>query len=169
MVGSSLMTDGWAQSKGTAKHTSKTVVNMQAQQAGGISVAFVSLSDGISLAGQHSLDLGTVSYASLPRNPNVQVRSFSDRFVVSTKVGLSLQDPTRHVATATLLAALAYPDSAHVVWLDGVRLGTTPQVVQGQVPLGKTSAHKLEIEVPTSLTEKNAELHNTIIFQVVPN
>jgi hypothetical protein len=29
--------------------------------------------------------------------------------------------------------------------------------------------HRLEIEVPTSLTEKNSQLHNAIIFQVIPN
>lgn len=168
MVGSSLMVDGWGQQRSTAAHTSKAVVNMQAQASGGISVAFVSLPDGAGITG-HSVDLGTVAYSNRGRVANVQVRALTDRMVVSTRLGLTVQDPSRQFARATLLASLAYPDSANVLWLDGVRLGTTPQVIQAQVPVGKTSAHRLEIEVPTSLTEKNAELKNSIIVQVVPN
>jgi len=169
MVGSSLMTNGWAQKGSTAKHTSKAVLNMQVQPGGGISVAFVGLPDGAGVTGQHAMDLGTVSYSNHSRTANVQVRAITDCLVVSTKIGLSLQDPSRQFANATLLASLVHYDSAHVLWLDGVRLGTTPQVIQGHVPVGKTSAHRLEIEVPTSLTERNAGLQNSIIFQVVPN
>ena len=169
MVGSSLMTNGWAQKGGTAKHTSKAVVNMQAQAAGGLSLSFVSLSDGASVTGQRALDLGSVSYAGRSRNANMQVRALADRLVVSTRLGLAVQDPSGHYASATLLGSLAYPDTAHVLWLDGVRLATTPQVIQGQIPVNKTSAHHLEIEVPTSLPEKDATVHNSIIFQVVPN
>jgi hypothetical protein len=169
MVGSSLMTNGWAQKGGTAKHSSKAVVNMQAQGAGGLSVSFVSLPDGAGMAGQRALDLGSVSYAGRPRTANVQARPLADRLVVSTKLGLAVQDPSGHCSSATLLVSLAYPDPAHVLRLDGVRLATTPQLIQGQMPVGKTSAHRLEIEVPTSLTEKDAGVHNSIIFQVVPN
>lgn len=170
MVGSSLTANGWAQQKGTAKHTSKAAaISMQAQGSGGISVAFVSLPDGVNVTGQHVLDIGTVAYASHPRSGNVQVNNLKDRFVVSTKVGLALQDPALHVATATVLASLAFPDAVHVLRLDGVRLSTVPQIIEVRTPVGKTSAHRLEIEVPTSLTEKNAELHNSIIFQVVPD
>jgi hypothetical protein len=142
---------------------------MEAQGAGGISVSFVSLPDGASVAGQRVLDLGPVSYSRISGTANVQIRTLADRFIVSTKVGLALQDATHHFSTATLMASLAYPDAAHVLRLDGVRLGPAPQVIQGRAPVGKTSAYRLEIEVPTSLTEKNAELHNAIIFQVVPN
>lgn len=142
---------------------------MQSQAAGGIAISFVSLPDGASVAGQRLLDLGNVSYSRISRAANVQVTTLADRFVVSTKIGLALQDATQHFSSATLLAFLAHPDSSHILWLDGVRLGAAPQVIQGRMPVGKTSAHSLEIEVPTSLTEKNAELHNAIIFQVVPN
>lgn len=142
---------------------------MQAQGTGGISVSFVSLPDGANMAGQGVLDLGPVSYSRVSRSANVQLQTLADRFIVSTKVGVALQDATHHFATATLLASLAYPDSGHVLRLDGVRLSRVPQVIQGRAPVGKTSGYRLEIEVPTSLTEKNAELHNAIIFQVVPN
>lgn len=169
MVGSSLMTNGWGQKGGTVRHTSKTVLTMQSESGGGLSVSFVSLSDGASLAGQGGLDLGNVSYATHSQGANVQVRAATDRLVVSTKLGIAVQDPTGHFSRATLLASLAYPDALHVLWLDGVRLETTPQVVQGQVPVNKTTAHRLEIDVPTSLSEKDAAVHNSIIFQVVPN
>jgi hypothetical protein len=142
---------------------------MQAEGAGGLSVSFASLSDGASVDGQRTLDLGNVSYAVHRPTSHVQVRALSDRLVVSTQLGLAIQSPTGHFASAMLSASLAYPDPAHVLWLDGVRLETTPQVVQGQVPVNRTTAHRLEIEVPTSLTEKNAGVHNSIIFQVVPN
>lgn len=169
MVGSSLMTNAWAQKGGTAKHTSKPVLNMQSQGAGGISVSFVSLSDGAGVAGQHELNLGRVSYASRSQTANVQIKALADRFLVSTRLGVAIQDPSGHFASATLSASLAYPETAHILRLDGVRLTTTPQVVQALVPLNKTSAHRLEIEVPTSLTEKDAALQNSIIFQVIPN
>lgn len=169
MVGSSLMTNGWAQKGGTAKHTSKAALNMQAQGAGGLAVSFVSLPDGAGVAGQRTLDLGTVSYSGRSRTANVQVRTLADRLVVSTRLGLAVQDASRHYSNATLLASLAYPEGAHVLWLDGVRLATTPQVIQGNLPVNQTSAHHLEIEVPASLPEKDAAVHNSIIFQVVPN
>jgi hypothetical protein len=163
------MTNGWAQKGGTAIHTSKAVVNMQSQAAGGLSLSFVSLPDGANVDGQRLMDLGHVSYAGRSRTPNVQTQAMSDRLVVSTKLGLIVQDSSLHFAMASLLASLAYPDSTHVLWLDGVRLTLTPQIVQGQMPVNKTSVHRLEIEVPTSLPEKDAAVHNSIIFQVVPN
>ena len=73
------------------------------------------------------------------------------------------------VAPASVLASLATPDVGHVLWLDGIRLGTVPQIIHGQLRIGPVSSHLLEIEVPTSLTEQNAQLHNAIIFQVIPN
>lgn len=169
MVGSSLMTNGWAQKGGMANHTSKTVVNMQTESAGGLSVSIVSLSDGASVAGQRLLDLGRVSYAGRTRTPGVQSKALADRLVVSTGLGLVVQGSSLHVASASLMASLVYPEPSHVLWLDGVRLTITPQVIQRQIPVNKTSAHRLEIEVPTSLPEKDAGIHNSIIFQVVPN
>jgi hypothetical protein len=169
LFGSSLVTDGWTQAKGTASHTSKTVVNMKAQQEGGLTVAFVDLPDGPSIAGKRALDLGNVCYAGHPRGSNVQLRPSTDRFVVSARFGLMIQDPSQHVDGATLLVALAYPDPLHVLWMDGVRLTTALQAMPGRYPVGKTSAHRLEIEVPTSLTEKDAAVHNSIVFQVIPN
>ena len=169
LVGSSLVTDGWTQTKGTGSRTSKTVINMKTQHEGGLSVAFVDLPEGASITGKRVLDLGNVSFAGRPRGTSVQVRSSSDRFVVSAKIGLLVQDPSQHVGGATVLVALAYPDTSHILWMDGMRLTTTFQALPGRCPVGKPSAHVLEIEVPTSLTEKEAALHNSIVVQVIPN
>jgi hypothetical protein len=91
------------------------------------------------------------------------------RFVVSTKFGLSVQDPSQRFSSASVLAAMALPDALFVLRLDGMKLETTPQVVQGQARVGTTFQHRLEIEVPASVTEKNSHFQNGIIFQVVPN
>jgi hypothetical protein len=171
VFGCFLVTVGWAQRKNTAKHGPPAALTVQAQ--GRISVAFRPTADGATLApggpGQGTLDLGVVSYGGTARTSNVQVTRQHDRFMVSTKFGLSLDDPARSTASAAVLAALAYPETLHTIRLDGVTLTVTPQVVMGQARLGAVSLHRLEIEVPTSLTEKNAQLHNAIVFQVIPN
>ncbi len=173
VVGSSLMTDGWAQRKGTAKRTSSTALNMQSQGQGAISVAFVSAPDGATLtggaSGQRHLNLGTVSSAAGSRTANVQMHKLDGRLVVSTKFGLSIQDPSQRFSSAAVLASVALPDPLFILRLDGTKLETVPQVVQGQARVGTTFQHLLEIEVPASVTEKNSQLQNAIIFQVIPN
>ena len=161
--------NGLAQNKVPAKPIAKAVVNMAAQSAGGLSLTIVNPSDGGRTAGGGVLDLGSVSYGSAARRSNVAVRSSAGQMVVSTRVGLSLVDPAGHIGTATLLACLALPETLYVLRMDGVQLTTTPQIVQSRVPVGKISSHQLEIEVPSWVTEKNPGLHNSIIFQVVPN
>ena len=172
LFGSSLITDGWAQRKGSSKRTSSTI-SMKSETEGAISVSFTSAPGGAALtggtSGQRSLNLGTVSHAGGAQTANVQIQKLSGRFVVSTKFSLSIQDGSQHSTNATILAALAIPDPSFAYRLDGVTLGTIPQLVQGQARVGQTMLHRLEIEVPTSLTEKNSQLHNAIIFQVIPN
>jgi hypothetical protein len=146
---------------------------MQTQVAGAISVAFAGLPGGAPLApgtaGQGSLDLGQVAYGAGSRVSSVEVRTLKDRMIVSTRFGMALQDASGHFASASVLASLAYPDSVRVLRLDGVRLSTVPQLIQGQARLGVTLPHRLEIEIPAALTEKDAQLHNAILFQVIPN
>src|SRR5689334_8647431 len=166
------MTDGWAQHKSTVKRTS-SAISMKSASEGAISVSFVSAPDGAALtggaSGQRSLDLGAVSHAGGAQTANVQVQKLPGHFVVSTKFGLSIQDGSQHTTTATILAALAQPDSAFRYRLDGITLQPAPQLLQGQARVGPTSIHRLEIDVPVSVTEKNSQLHNAIIFQVIPN
>jgi len=166
------MTDGWAQRKGTSKSTS-SAISMKSETEGAISVNFISAPDGAALtggaSGQRGLNLGTVSHAGGAQSANVKVQKLPGRFVVSTRFGLSIQSGSQHASSATVLAALAVPDPAYTFRLDGITLETVPQLVQGQARIGPTIMHRLEIEVPTSLTEKNSQLHNAIIFQVIPN
>lgn len=173
LFGSSLMTHGMAQRKGTSTHTSSNTVSMRAQSEGAISVDFISAPDGTTLSGgasgQRGLNLGTVSQAAGTQTQNVQVQKLPGRFIVSTRFGLSIQSGSGHSISATVMAALAVPDPAYTFRLDGVTLEIVPQLVQGQARVGTTLMHRLEIEVPTSLTEKNSQLHNAIIFQVIPN
>jgi hypothetical protein len=167
------MTHGWAQRKGASKRTSSTVLSMKSQSEGAISVSFISAPDGAALtggaSGQRSLNLGKVSHAGGGQTANVQVQKFPGRFVVTTRFGLSIQDGSQHATSAAVLAALAVPDAAYIFRLDGIALETVPHLVQGQARIGPTIMHRLEIEVSTSLTEKNSQLHNAIIFQVIPN
>jgi len=146
---------------------------MRSETQGTISVSFSSAPDGAALAGgnsgQRSLNLGAVSHAGGAHTANVQVQSLSGHFVVTTKFGLSIQDGSQHFTTATVLAALAIPDSAYTFRVDGITLETVPQLLQAQARIGPTFVHRLEIDVPTSLTEKNSQLNNAIIFQVIPN
>jgi hypothetical protein len=171
-IGSSLVTDGWAQSKSSAKRTPTTVLNMRAQATGMLSLVLVNAADGASLksgtSGQRSMDLGTASYQGGSNALNVSVKKLSTSFVVSTKFGMTVQDSTGKVGAATVLAAMASPD-VFIFRLDGLQLGTTPQLVQAQVKPGSTSQHLLEIEVPSTLTEKNSQLQNSILFQVIAN
>ena len=172
LFGSSLMTDGWAQRKAASTRTS-SAISMKSATEGTISVSFVSAPDGAALSGgasgQRSLDLGAVSHAGGARNSNVQVQKRAQHFVVSTKFGLSIQDASQHTATATVLAALAAPDPSFTFRLDGITLQLAPQLVQNQARVGPTLIHRLEIDVPASVTEKNSQVHNAIIFQIIPN
>jgi hypothetical protein len=166
------MTDGWTQSKSVAKRTS-SAVSMKSATEGAISVSFVSVPDGAALSGgtsgQRSLNLGSVSNTGGAQTANVQVQKLPGRFVVSTRFGLSIQAGSQTATTAAVMAALTVPDPAYTFRLDGITLQIVPQLLQGQARTGTTVMHRLEIEVPTSLTEKNSQLHNAIIFQVVPN
>jgi hypothetical protein len=173
VIGSSLVTDGWAQRASAGKHTSPTVLVMRSQTTGSLSVNFSNSPGGAHLAGgtsgQGTLDLGKASYAGGAFTSNVNISKSHDRFTVSTSFGLNIQTNSSSTATATVMAGLAAPERGFILRLDGVTLGTTPQIVQGQTKLGTPTEHRLEIDVPTTLTEKDSQLHNAILFQVIAN
>jgi hypothetical protein len=110
-----------------------------------------------------------VSYAQPSPAPNLRITRRQGSFVVGTHFGLDIEDAAQHIATATVLAAVAVPDPFFSFRLDGVLLGTTPQTVQGSARVGVIARHLLEIEVPASLTEKNSQLRNALVFQVIAN
>ncbi len=171
MTGSSLLTGGWAQRKSTDKRASPSVMAMRSEAAGSLSITFSSAPDGVRLTGsaaQGILDLGRASYGGA-FTPNVSQQKLADRFVVSTRFGIVLEDPSQRVRTATVSAALASPEPWFTLRLDGVKLSAVPQMIQGQARVGTITLHRLEIEVPSSLTEKNSQLQNAITFQVIAN
>lgn len=169
VIGSSLITVGWAQKR----HTSTPVLNMRSQTAGSLSVTLSAAPDGARVAtgsgSQTTLDLGAVSAAGGARPDNVRIQRFPGHFTVSTRFGMTVNGGSPQVASASVMAAIALPDPVFTFRLDGITLGPVPQVIQPQVRLGVTTQHLLEIEVPTSVTEKNSQLHNSIIFQVIAN
>ncbi len=146
---------------------------MKAQATGTISLSLGNAPDGVPLKGgnssQRSLDLGTVSYQNGPSTLNVGVQKLATSFVVSTKFAMTVQDSTGQVGSATVLAALAAPD-VFIFRVDGFQMGTTPQLIQAP---GKAGRHRSStcwrLKFPASLTEKNSQLQNSILFQVIAN
>jgi hypothetical protein len=175
VIGFSLMSHGWAQRRNPSppKRTSPTALTMQTQSSGSVSVAITTVPDGAPLTQgtpeRQSLDLGNVSYGAGARVANVQVKKLADRFVVSTRFGLNIQDPSRRFSTAAVLASIAYPESVHAIWVDNVKLAMAPQIIQAQARLGLSLEHRLLIEVPAWSTEKDSQFHNAVIFQIIPN
>jgi hypothetical protein len=171
-IGSSLVTDGWAQSKAVKKRTPTPVLKMDSQVSGTLAVQLVNAANGVAMkignGSQRSMDLGTVSYQNGSNTLNVSVQKLSTSFVVSSSFGLEVDDATGKVGSVTVLAGLAAPD-VFIFRVDGFQLGTTPQLIQAKVKPGSQVQHLLEIEVSTSLTERNSQLQNTILFQVVAN
>src|SRR5258708_30695717 len=148
---------------------------MQPQATGSVSVAFVNLPDGAPLApggaGLRALDLGQVAYGAVSRTPNVQIRTLKDRMIVTTRFGLALRNTGTggHAATATLLASLAFPDPARTLRIEGVKMRLVPQIVQPRAGIGTTSVCRFESQGPVTLTHNDAQIRNSILFQVIPN
>ncbi|HLZ00010.1 MAG TPA: hypothetical protein VKT33_13195 [Candidatus Angelobacter sp.] len=144
---------------------------MKSQAMGSVSAVLSSLPDGAAVTGgatQSMLDMGVVS-AGGARRPNVHVRQRQDGLIVTTGFGLTIQDPAQHLQTAAVMACIAFPQEPYTLWVDGVMLTTTPQIIEGQARPGPARVHRLEILVPNTATEKTPQLHNSIIFQVIPN
>ena len=172
LIGSSLTVDAWAQQKTAVKRASANVLSMKSEQQGAISVAFATPADGPAPAGglaQKTINLGVVSYGGEKSGPNVTLQKHPGSFVVSTTFDLSLQKGSPSSSSAAILASLAFPDPSFTLRVDGIRLESLPKVITPRSQLGVTSSHRLEIEVPTSLTEKNASFQNGVIILVIPN
>ena len=172
VIGSSLVTNGWAQRTGVVKRTPPVVMTMRSEAVGTLSVSLTSAPDGVPLSGtstQRTLNFGTVSYNMASAGPNVRVIRRASGFAVATRFGLTLQDPSAHVASATVMASLAVPEAHFSFRLDGIPLEMTPQIIWSQEKVGVTSQHLLEIDVPNSVTESDSHLQNAILIQVIAN
>ena len=68
--------------------------------------------------------------------------------------GIRIGRPSRETrGHATLRAFLESSDPRCIVRLDGIVLGTQPRVIDRFTPIGITTTHRLEIEVPASAPE----------------
>jgi len=93
-----------------------------------------------------TLDVGTLAWS----------RTRGKRGVTSTRrtFGIRIGRPSRETrGTATLRAFLETADPRTIVKLDGIVLGMQPTVIDRFAPIGITTTHRLEIEVPTSAPE----------------
>ncbi len=68
--------------------------------------------------------------------------------------GIRIGRPSRESqGHATLRAFLEMADARCIVRLDGIVLTTQPRVIERFAPIGLTTKHRLEIEVPASAPE----------------
>lgn len=120
------------------------------------SVTFLTVSNGapVQSAGldQGTLNLGIVSNATRADENGAQIQSQRDSFVVATRIGLrvDLLNSSR-AGTATVSAYLLSPDPLRTVWVDGVQLSMTSEVIARRVPYGAVTEHVLKIVVPASM------------------
>jgi hypothetical protein len=114
-----------------------------------IAVLFVQQPDGAALQTLQRAaiaDLGTVSGAE-SSIAGVQVVHGIRSYKVTTTIGLrATSDGTQQ--PITLQAYLDDVLSGITVRLDGVQLGTMPQIFADNVPLGTVTRHRLEIDIP---------------------
>jgi hypothetical protein len=119
-----------------------------------------------SIAGQGTLDLGSVSYLTGSTQEGVQVKRGKQTFTVSTRFGLQVGAPNSQ-GTAKLLGVLSQANPAIRVAIDGIDLSVAPQVIQMAVRFGVVTEHQLDIEIPVSMPEAAAQVANSISFLVI--
>lgn len=93
-----------------------------------------------------TLDAGTIAWSNWPGTKGAAMtrRTF----------GIRIGRPSREArGNATLRAFLEIADPRAIVKIDGIVLGTQPQVIDRFAPIGITRTHRLEIEVPASAPE----------------
>ncbi|MBV8281109.1 MAG: hypothetical protein JO347_03475 [Candidatus Eremiobacteraeota bacterium] len=119
----------------------------------GITVSIVDISDGAALQGgglgAAVVDLGTVSANARTLRSGVAIHPRSRSYVVATTIGLRATGSNLG-GTASLQAFLDAELPGLVVRLDGVMMGRLPRTFARLVPLGATTPHRLEIEIPNN-------------------
>jgi hypothetical protein len=135
-----------------------------------ISVQLMSLAEGVPFTGggggSWDLDFGTFSYTAMPRKTNAAIRQLPSSVVVSSEFGVQITSSGTG-GTATLLAVLQSSQPKYAVRIDGILLESIPVPVAPHLRTGIVSRHRIEVELPVTLTEKEGSLSNTILFSVV--
>lgn len=102
-------------------------------------------------AGNAALDLGRVSYFRGASMPGESSQKTPGSFVISTRFVLKVDCPGSS-PSSQVNVTMSRTDAAatHSMTIDGITLGSAPQVLAQSMPCGSSSEHRLDIEVPVS-------------------
>jgi hypothetical protein len=89
--------------------------------------------------------------------------------VVRALFGLKVESAGAQQGTATLSAFLFQLDPHCDIFLDGIQLGIAPRLIERRAAYGAANPHRLEIEVPNSVTESQGQISSNLGFLAVPN
>ena len=123
-----------------------------------IVITFVPL-EGTRSMTQTNLDLGTVAHNG--------GRSRVTHIINTVGVRVERKGSAAPQGSATLRAYLQAPDGRCIVRVDGIVIGAAPQVIDAHAPIGATVAHRVEVEVPTSVPA--GSLFSAIGWEVTTN
>ncbi len=87
--------------------------------------------------------------------------------VVRTVFGIRLESSVVSQGSASLSAVLYNSDPRCQVFLDGIKLEATPRLIQHGVRYWAVNQHRLEIEVPNTITESQGNIARNIGFMAV--
>jgi hypothetical protein len=128
----------------------------ESRQPATVSITFLRAPNGapVQEAGRDrgTLLLGSVSNTARADHDGAQIRPQGNSFEVSTRLGwrVDLSD-SKAAGSATVSGYLLSADPMRTVWLDGVKLSTTPGIIAKNVPYGTTSEHELKVVIPISM------------------
>lgn len=100
------------------------------------------------------VEIGTIASPG-SRRPAVTKKT------ITMRIGAASREPR---GTATLRAFLESPDPRCTVRIDGIPLSAAPRVIQRHAPIGIPFTHRLELEVPLSVSE--GPLHTAIGWEI---
>ena len=165
--------NAWSQPRTVGGRGSRTAVVRSTKSEGSLVVSIVSVAGGPSFAaapgGVSSMQLGAVSSGTGARNAGVVVERRQHSMVVRALFGLKLENAGAQQGTATLSAFLFHLDPRCDIFLDGLKLGVSPRLIEGRAAYGVASPHRLEIEIPSSVPESQSQIVDNVGFLAVPN
>lgn len=168
LAGTGFVVPAWGGPRATPKTRS---ILLGAAPGGGLTVSVVNLTTSAPLMGAAtaaSLNLGAVSYGG-SHSPGVTIEQRKSGFIVGTAFGLQVNDSSHQARFATVMAYISGPPTPLTYRIDGRTLGSVPVVVAPRMIVGAISRHNLEVEVPGSVSERNANQQAALQFEVLQN
>jgi hypothetical protein len=137
--------------KAPVKKTQPAIAQMGITNQG-LSVKVVALPTGAAISGtsgQGVMNFGAVSKAAPATANGIQKKRQSGGLKVTTNFGILVENSAGSTSpgTATVSAFLLYPDPDLELWVDGIKMSSTPQVIGRQLLVGAVSQHRLEIQI----------------------